>query len=75
MTNRKIKLNLNRTAQAALKSEYGFQPSLDSITLLEGSDDRTYIRFKVGSHEYAFYSCKWPDGSVWVGKGTIEKES
>ena len=47
MTTREINLNLKRTAQAALKSEYGFQPSLDSITLLEGSDDRTYIRFKV----------------------------
>ena len=69
MTTREINMNLKRTAQAALYSEYGFQPSLDRITLLEGSDDRTYIRFKVGSHEYAFDSYTWPDGSVWVGKG------
>ena len=75
MTTREINLNLKRTAQAALYSEYGFQPALDRITLLEGSDDRTYIRFNVGSHEYSFDSYKWPDGSVWVGKGTIEKES
>ena len=63
MTTREINLNLKRTAQAALKSEYGFPPTLDSITLLEGS------------HEYSFDSYTWPDGSVWVGKGTIEKES
>ena len=66
MTTREINMNLKRTAQAALYSEYGFQPALDRITLLEGSDDRTYIRFKVGSHEYSFDSYKWPDGSVWV---------
>ena len=75
MTTREINMNQKRTAQAALYSEYGFQPALDRITLLEGSDDRTYIRLKVGSPEYSFDSYKWPDGSVWVGKGTIEKES
>ncbi len=39
MTTREINMNLKRTAQAALYSEYGFQPALDRITLLEGSDD------------------------------------
>lgn len=75
MTAREVRTNLKRTAQAALKSEYGFNPSLDSIILLEGCDDRTYIRFRVGVHEYAFNSYKFEDGSVWVGSGTIEKVS
>lgn len=75
MTARNVKMELKRTAQVALESEYGFKPALDRITLLEGSDDRTYILFRVGSHEYSFDSYKWPDGSVWVGKGTIEKKS
>lgn len=64
---------LKKTAQAALDSEYGFKPALERIVLLEASDDRTYIRFRVKDHEYSFNSYKWPDGSVWVGSGTIEK--
>lgn len=67
------KMNMKKTAQAALKSEYGFQPSLEKIILLEGCDDRTYIRFRVGIHEYTFNSYTFADGSVWVGHGTIEK--
>lgn len=70
-TNREFKL----TAQAALKSEYGFKPALDKIVLLESCDDRTYIRFKVEGHEYSFNSYTFADGSVWVGSGTIEKVS
>lgn len=66
---------MKKTAQAALLSEYGFKPSLEKIVLLEGSDDRTYIRFRVGMHEYSFNSSRWPDGSVWVGSGTVEKVS
>lgn len=75
MTSRQLKINMKHTAQAALKSEYGFKPSLENIILLEGCDDRTYIRFQVGTHEYAFHSYKFEDGSVWVGNGTIEKVS
>lgn len=75
MTSRELKNNMKHTAQAALKSEYGFKPTLESIILLEGCDDRTYIRFRVGAHEYAFNSYKFEDGSVWVGSGTIEKVS
>ena len=75
MTAREIRTNMKRTAQLALKSEYGFNPSLESIILLEGCDDRTYIRFRVGVHEYAFNSYKFEDGRVWVGSGTIEKVS
>lgn len=73
MTSRQLKTNMRYTAQLALKSEYGFKPSLESIILLEGCDDRTYIRFQIGIHEYVFSSYKLEDGSVWVGNGTIEK--
>ena len=67
--------NIKKTALAALESEYGFAPNLKDITLLEASGDRTYIRFRVGIHEYSFNSFTWPVGSVWVGHGTIEKHS
>ena len=67
--------DIKKTAQAALKSEYGFAPSLKDITLLECSGDRTYILFRVAGHEYSFDSHSFADGSVWVGSGTIEKRS
>lgn len=70
-----MKMELKKTVQVALESEYGFKPSLDAIILLEGSDDRTYIRFRVREHEYTFNTYKFSDGSVWCGKGTIEKVS
>lgn len=66
---------MKETAKAALESEYGFKPSLQSIVLLEGSDDRKYIRFRVKDHEYSLHSYLFSDGSVWVGSGTITKES
>ena len=75
---RKHKMNkehIKKTAQAALDSEYGFKPALDKITLLEASDDRTYILFRVRNHEYRFDSYRFADGSVWCGSGTIEKLS
>ena len=59
MTSRELKSSMKHTAQAALKSEYGFKPTLESIILLEGCDDRTYIRFIVGAQEYAFRSYKF----------------
>ena len=75
MKNR-TKAELKSTAQAALKSEYGFAPSLERITLLEASGNGTYILFRVGIHEYRFESdiCHIGDiESIWVGKGTITK--
>ena len=69
MNNQKLK----KTAQAALQSEYGFKPALDKIVLLEASDDRSYILFRVGLHDYRFESSVSSDGSVWVGRGTIDK--
>lgn len=68
MTNRQLK----ETAIAALKCEYGFAPIQKQVVLLEASEDRTYILFRVGKHEYRFSSYLFPDGSVWVGDGTIE---
>ena len=75
MTKFATKTELKRTAQVALQSEYGFCPALKDVVLLEGSDDRTYILFTVKGHEYAFNSHLFWDGSVWVGRGTIEKKS
>lgn len=73
MTNTELK----RTAQGALKSEYGFAPALKDITLLEADRDGTYILFRVGSSkEYRFSSYISHIGgmeTIWIGKGTIEK--
>jgi hypothetical protein len=66
-TNTEIK----KTAQAAFRSEFGVTPLLKDIRLLEASGDRTYILFRIGKHEYTFNSCVYPDGSVWVGDGTL----
>ena len=65
------KEELKKTAQVALKSEYGFAPALSAIRLLEASDDRKYILFRVGDTEYRFNSYLFHDGSVWCGRGTI----
>ena len=65
------KEELKKTAQVALKSEYGFAPALSAIRLLEAADDRTYILFRVGDTEYRFDSYLFHDGSVWCGRGTI----
>lgn len=62
-----------KTAQVALKANYGFAPALSNIVLLEACDDRTYILFRVGSFEYRFKSWKYLDGSVWCGRGTVEQ--
>lgn len=67
------KIVLKKTVQFALENEYGFKPALNDIVLLEASDDRTYIRFRVNEHEYAFNSRLFRDGSVWCGDGTIKK--
>lgn len=76
----KTKNELKHIAQAALKSEYGFEPSMKDIVLLEAYGDGTYILFEVGGHEYSFNSRLMGSGypfpeSVWTGKGTIEKRT
>ena len=64
---------LEKIAQAALKSEYGFAPSLREISILGSNGDGTYMAFFVNLKYYRFDSYKMHDGSIWVGKGTIEK--
>ena len=64
---------IKKTAQYALKAEYGFAPALADITLLESSGDRSYILFKVSDYEYEFNSYTLSDGSVWVGAGHVEQ--
>ena len=67
------KEQIKKTAQAAMKSNYGYAPALREIKLLEASDDRTYILFRIGDFEYEFRSYAFQDGSVWVGEGHVEK--
>lgn len=78
------KTDLKKTAQKALKEEYGFAPALNDIVLLEASGDRTYIYFSVRQNKYTFRSSIDIYGtdengeqieSLWIGKGTIEKET
>lgn len=51
----KTKTELKKIAQAALKREYGFQPTLKEVTLLEADGDGTYILFEINGHEYRLY--------------------
>lgn len=67
------KAELRKIAQTALESEYGFAPSISKITLLEANRDGSYILFEVKGKEYCFDSRLLRDGTIWVGKGTIEK--
>lgn len=62
-----------KTAQYALKAEYGFAPSMSEIQVLEASGDRTYILFRVGQWEYEFKSYIFSGKSVWAGPGHIRK--
>lgn len=78
---RYTKTEIKKTAQAAVRSYTGTEPKLSTITLLEASDDRTYILFRVCDIEYRFdsYICdRYTDSTgyhecVWVGDGTIER--
>lgn len=67
------KQTIKKTAQSALKLNYGFAPALADITLLEASGDRTYILFTVGQYEYEFNSFTLSDGSVWIDAGQVEQ--
>lgn len=67
------KAKLRQIAQTALESEYGFAPAMSKITLLEANGEGTYILFSVKGKEYCFDSRLLIDGTIWVGKGTIEK--
>lgn len=67
------KTELKKIAQMALDSEYGFAPSLNKIVLLEANGEGNYILFSVRGREYCFDSRVLVDGTIWVGKGTIER--
>lgn len=67
------KAELRQIAQQALESEYGFAPAMSKITLLEANGEGTYILFSVKGKEYSFDSRILRDGTIWVGKGTVEK--
>ena len=67
------KAELRKIAQQALESEYGFAPSINKIVLLEANGEGTYILFSVKGKEYSFDSRILRDGTIWAGKGTIEK--
>lgn len=67
------KAELRKIAQQALESEYGFAPSLNKIVLLEANGEGNYILFEVKGKEYRFDSRILKDGTIWVGKGTVEK--
>ena len=64
-------------AKQALLTEYGFAPAQANIILLELSGDFTYIRFAVGTVDnvYVFNSYKVSGGGVWIGKGTITRDT
>lgn len=73
--------NAKRTAQQALKSEYGFCPALadiDVVSVTEKEGRPIFIIFYVHGKEYYFdsYLVHFGDTpSVWVGKGTITKKN
>ena len=76
------KTEIKRTAIAAFESYTGARGTkLCDVTLLESSDDRTYILFSVHGIEYRFdsYICDryvWEGKEcvcVWVGDGTVER--
>ena len=76
------KTEIKRTAQAAIYAFTGMEPKLSQLTLLEASDDRTHILFRVNDIEYSFNSYIFgrfigADGkeceSIWCGDGTVER--
>lgn len=78
------KKDMKITAQKALEAEYGFAPAISKIILLEASGDRTYIYFRVRDQRYTFRSTidvygvdesGEPLEAIWVGRGTLEKET
>lgn len=74
----KTKRELKEIVSEAMKSEYGFAPKKNEITLMEANDTGTYINFWIGSKEYRFDSHICTFGgmkTIWVGEGTIEKMS
>lgn len=76
------KYEIKKTAAAAFEFFTGARPKFSDIHLLEASDDRTYILFRVRDIEYSFtsYICeRFTDAagneieSIWCGDGTLER--
>jgi hypothetical protein len=81
MTRKTIELKsaFKKTAQRALKNEFGFEPNLSDIEVFDGNG-RSKFKIRVRDREYQFDSFETghskisPDGvTVWVGPGTIKK--
>lgn len=71
-----MKYNLSEykaTCAVAFESNYGIKPKNKDISIIDKSDDRTYIIFTVGTHLYRFKSHLFRDNSVWCGTGTVLK--
>ena len=73
------KTELKKVVQTALKSKYGFAPSLRDIILLEATGTGEYILFEINGNEYVFNSHMMGESypfpySLWCGKGTITKK-
>lgn len=71
------KAELKNIVYEGLRSEYGFAPKKSEIVLLEANGEGTYILFSVNGHEYSFNSriCHSLGNTIWVGSGTITKNS
>lgn len=66
---------IKKIAQAAFRSEFGVEPKLKDIHLLEASGDRLYILFGIGKHEYRFThtQVRWVLSGLANGTLTISK--
>ena len=68
--------NIKRIVQCALKSEFGFAPTLSAIKLHKSLPDGTHVLFDVNGKKYRFDSYTSNIGgmeTVWVGAGTIRR--
>lgn len=79
MKKQKTNIQLKRIVQTALKSEYGFAPSLKDIILLEATGTGERVLFEINGNEYEFKSYMMGEGhpfpySIWCGKGTITRK-
>lgn len=79
MKKQKTNNELKKIVQTALKSKYGYAPSLKDIILLEATGTGEYILFEINGQEYSFNSYMMGEGhsfpySIWCGKGTITKK-
>lgn len=71
--------NAKKTVQVALRSEYGFKPSLNDIVIISSKEEENRTvkaDFMVNGKHYKFDSYIMYVGkvaTVWCGSGTITK--